>query len=110
MDQDELIQQEREKLRLLQEEWREKVRQSEIDISIERARVARLRAEIEDKVSNYETERAKNPLEGEGANLPDGTKLPVCAGGGYRDSGSRTATSKSTRSPGVQPAIAAPVA
>ncbi len=77
LDQDELIQQEREKLRLLQEEWREKVRQSEIDISIERARVARLRAEIEDKVSNYETERAKNPLEGEGANLPDGTKRPV---------------------------------
>ena len=54
-DRDELIQQEREKLRVLQEEWRDKLRQAEIDISIERARIARQRVEIEEKVSAYDS-------------------------------------------------------
>ncbi|HEX3998953.1 MAG TPA: hypothetical protein VHX65_10410 [Pirellulales bacterium] len=59
-NQDELIQQEREKLRLLQEEWREKLRQAEIDISIERARIARQKVEIEEKVSAYDSVRAQH--------------------------------------------------
>jgi chromosome segregation ATPase len=41
LDQDELISQERESLQRMQEEWRDKLRQAEIDISVERARLGR---------------------------------------------------------------------
>ena len=42
MNHDELIQAERQKLAALQEEWREKVRESEVDISLERVAAGRL--------------------------------------------------------------------
>ncbi len=47
LDQDAIIQEERANLRRLQEEWEEKMRQAEIEISMERATIARHRAEIE---------------------------------------------------------------
>ncbi len=59
-DRDELIQQEREKLQQMQQEWRDKLRQAEIDISIERARIARQRLEIDEKMSAYDSARAQN--------------------------------------------------
>lgn len=46
---DELIQQQRERLTNLQTEWEEKLRQAEIEISRERAKLARDRAELEEK-------------------------------------------------------------
>jgi chromosome segregation ATPase len=49
MDHDELIMQERERLQHAQEEWREKLKQAEIDISLERARLARERTELQEK-------------------------------------------------------------
>lgn len=45
---DELVQQEREKLRAIQAEWENKFRQTEIEISMERAKLARERLEMED--------------------------------------------------------------
>lgn len=51
---DEIIQQEREKLLLLQEEMREKQRKSEIEISLERARLARERVALEEKIATFE--------------------------------------------------------
>ncbi len=77
LGQDELIQQEREKLRKLQEEWRDKLRHAEIDISVERARMARQRAEIEEKVSAYESQRGKNASDGDPGASNDGNKKPV---------------------------------
>ena len=50
LDSDAIIQEERQKLDLLQQEWRDKLRQAEIDISIERAKLAREKAEMEDKL------------------------------------------------------------
>jgi chromosome segregation ATPase len=50
LDKDEIIRQERESLQKLQEEWREKLRQAEVDISVERAKIARERAELEAKL------------------------------------------------------------
>jgi hypothetical protein len=44
---DELVQEERTKLEALQEEWRDKIRNAEIDLSKERANLARERREIE---------------------------------------------------------------
>jgi len=49
LDADALIQEERGSLKKLQEEWREKLRQAEIEISVERAKIAREKAEIEEK-------------------------------------------------------------
>jgi chromosome segregation ATPase len=51
LDKDEVIRQERENLLQLQNEWREKLRQAEIDISLDRAKIARERAELEQKLS-----------------------------------------------------------
>jgi hypothetical protein len=65
LDQDELIQQERRKLAELQEEWTSKLRQAEIDISVERAKITRDRAQVEEKLASYEAERAKQVNEGD---------------------------------------------
>jgi chromosome segregation ATPase len=50
LDSDELIRSEREKLEAMQNEWREKLRKAEIDISVERAKIARERAQLEEKL------------------------------------------------------------
>lgn len=47
LDGDELIQQERQKLREIQEEWESKLRQAEIDLSMERAKIARERIALD---------------------------------------------------------------
>lgn len=65
-DRDELIRQEREKLELLQQEWRDKLRQAEIDISIERARIARQRLEIDEKLSAYDSARSQETEDANG--------------------------------------------
>ena len=49
---DELIIRERDNLHRLQEEWQEKLRRAEIEISLERAQLARERAQMEDKQAN----------------------------------------------------------
>jgi len=53
LDKDEAVSQERDRLKSLQTEWRENLRQAEIDISLERAKLARERAEIEEKMRLY---------------------------------------------------------
>jgi hypothetical protein len=50
LDQDHTIQAEREKLQQIQAEWREKIGQAEIAISVERAKLARDRLELEEKM------------------------------------------------------------
>jgi hypothetical protein len=46
---DELVRSERERLQQLQHEWEEKLRQAEIDLSVQRAKIARERADIEER-------------------------------------------------------------
>lgn len=55
LDQDELIRQERENLKVVQSEWREKLRVAEVDISMERAKLARERTELDEKIEQYES-------------------------------------------------------
>jgi hypothetical protein len=50
LDQDSVVCQEREELRQLQEEWRGKLRQAEVDLSVQRAKLARQEAEINEKL------------------------------------------------------------
>jgi hypothetical protein len=49
IDADELVREERTRLQELQKEWEAKQRQAEIDVSLERARIARERQELEKK-------------------------------------------------------------
>jgi hypothetical protein len=56
VDSDAVIQEERENLKRLQDEWREKLRQAEIDISVERAKMARERTQIEEKLRLLEAQ------------------------------------------------------
>jgi hypothetical protein len=58
LDQDELIMQERERLRVSQEEWREKLRVAEVELSVERAKIARERMMLEDKFRQFEEQAA----------------------------------------------------
>lgn len=54
IDQDELVRQEREKLQEMQRQWEAKLRQAEIDVSLERARLARQRQELEQRNAELE--------------------------------------------------------
>ncbi len=57
LDRDEIIQAEREKLKQLQAEWREKIGEAEIEISVQRAKLARERAELEDKMRQFQLDQ-----------------------------------------------------
>ena len=50
LDQDAIVREERENLKRLQTELHEKLREAEIEISLERATIARQQAEIKDKI------------------------------------------------------------
>jgi hypothetical protein len=59
---DTVVQEERERLKRLQEEWRDKLRQAEVEIALERAKIARQRAEMESKQHGTE-DTATKPAE-----------------------------------------------
>jgi len=58
LDTDELVKQEREALKRLQDQLREQLRQAELDISVERARLGREKSELEEKARSFEAEKA----------------------------------------------------
>jgi hypothetical protein len=60
LDHDELIRDERKNLKRLQDEWREKLRQAEVEISVERAKMARERNHMEEKLQAYERQLPKS--------------------------------------------------
>ena len=64
-DKDEVIQAERQRLEELQHEWEEKLREAELDISVQRASLAREKAKVEEKIALLEKETAE--LEQNGA-------------------------------------------
>ncbi|QDV12064.1 hypothetical protein CA51_19400 [Rosistilla oblonga] len=67
LDQDELIQEERAKLQRIQAEWEEKLRQAEIDVSLERAKLARERIDIEQRLAEMrEATKAEGKPESKG--------------------------------------------
>jgi hypothetical protein len=51
LEKDAIVQQERESLRKLQEKWKQKIREAEIDIAVERAKITRERAELDDRIA-----------------------------------------------------------
>jgi hypothetical protein len=70
LDQDSLIREERENLRRLQQEWEEKSRKAEIEISLERAKLARQRAELEEKLQAFDQQRQGQETPGPSAATP----------------------------------------
>jgi len=58
LDQDAIILEERQRLQQLQDECRGKLRQAEIELAMERARLARRDAEIEEKIRNADLHRS----------------------------------------------------
>ncbi len=54
VEENELVRQEQERLLELQRTWEAKLRQAEVEISIERAKLARERTELEEKLRNIE--------------------------------------------------------
>ncbi len=73
IDQDELIQEERARLEQLKTEWKEKLRKAEVDVSVERANLARHEVELQNKMETLEAEAAKleRQKENSQANPPD---------------------------------------
>jgi hypothetical protein len=63
LDTDELIHQERDNLKQLQDKLREELKKAEVDISLERAKMARERADIDEKLRLLEAERASGPCD-----------------------------------------------
>lgn len=59
LDQDDVIRQQREHLRQLEEEWKEKLRKAELEVSLERAKIARERAVLEEKQRELNEHLAK---------------------------------------------------
>jgi chromosome segregation ATPase len=74
LDSDELIRQEREALKRLQDNLREQLKAAEVDISVERARLARERAEVDEKIRGLEAEKANMPAGGDSSG--DKSKKP----------------------------------
>jgi chromosome segregation ATPase len=58
LDQDELVNQERERLKSAQDEWREKLRFAEVELSMERAKLARERMLLDEKIQQLQREQA----------------------------------------------------
>lgn len=72
---DELVQIERDKLRTIQQEWEQKLRQAEIEFSMERARLGRERAQMEEKLRALEaTLPANSSAEPEKNEKPSGRR------------------------------------
>lgn len=58
IDGDEVVQAQRQRLVVLEEEWQEKIRQAELELSVERAKIARAQSEIAAQQLELETLRA----------------------------------------------------
>ena len=71
IDADAVVREERQRLAQLQEQWREKLRQTEVEMSLERAKLARRHAELEERARNLP---AAAPA---AANLPDQPEQPA---------------------------------
>ncbi|GAF82657.1 unnamed protein product, partial [marine sediment metagenome] len=75
LDHDDLVCEERSRLEGIQKEWKEKLRKAEIDISLERAKLARERVELDGRIRKLEAEQA------EGQSAPEQGKTARRSGG-----------------------------
>jgi len=69
-DTDEIVKQERERLAQIQAEWEAKLREAEIEVSVERAKIARERAQLDERQQKLEQLHAREQAKGEAADEP----------------------------------------
>ena len=65
LDHDDLIKEERENLRRLQEQFQKRLREAEVELSIERAKLARQRTELEEQQHTLQRQQESAPSRGE---------------------------------------------
>lgn len=70
LDTDEIIREQRESLKQLQDELQKKLREAEIEASLERAKMARQRTELEERIRQFEAQNATLPAEGHPREAP----------------------------------------
>ncbi len=58
LDQDAVIKEERQRLLQMQQEWQDKLRQAEVEISVQRARIARERNDVDEKLRVLEDHKS----------------------------------------------------
>jgi hypothetical protein len=58
LDKDAVVREERENLRRLKQQWEQRLREAEIETSIERAAIGRQRVELEDRIKEFETRQS----------------------------------------------------
>ena len=75
-DADELIGEERERLKAIQMEWEDKLREAEVELSLERAKLARGRRELEQKQQELEEKLCHLSRESTEAAKDGGSKQP----------------------------------
>lgn len=85
LDSDEIIRQEREKLAQAQAEWREKIGQAEIEISVQRAKIARERTEIDEKARQFQIDQDNRPMNADGSDSGKPTRGRWLARLGLKD-------------------------
>lgn len=76
LDKDEVVRQERLSLQKMQESLHEQLKKAEIDISMERARIARDRAELDEKLHALQREQAQRASSDPGSGGDSGKKPP----------------------------------
>jgi hypothetical protein len=82
---DDLIIEERQRLKKLQEDWEQKQRQGEIEMSLERAKLARERLELQERMRSLEAMHANQAVDEKGAPSPGKSKGNWLARLGLRD-------------------------
>jgi hypothetical protein len=72
LDKDAVVREERENLRRLKQQWEQRMREAEIETSIERASIARQRVELEDRIKMFEARQSRVPsANADAAGRPD---------------------------------------
>jgi hypothetical protein len=71
VDKDPVIREERENLLRLKQQWEQRMRKSEIETSIERASIARQRAELEARIKEFESRQPRASSSSANADPPD---------------------------------------
>lgn len=86
---DDLIKQERSKLKNIQQEWEEKLRQAEIDLSMERAKLARERSQLEAELEKVKQAQDNETLHDEIEEKVKGRKRKWLEHLGLKDEGTK---------------------
>ncbi len=76
LNQDEVVAAERERLQQLQKEWEEKLRQAEVEMSVQRAKIARERVELEERQRQIQQQQAEQQESDGGAGEGGKAKKP----------------------------------